>query len=188
MQGNRAGGYDDHSGEKSRWLGPGRGQQRRWERVKFWKEVKHSPLPILKNCQWSTWEVSYDLGSLNNSFYEKEDPGGWCRSLTLMLHPKFHPSISTKSFSPPCIPLACLPKSTDPLPVRCVVVFEACFRMVLLPVFQPLGFSFSFQYKLREFPVLLGNYCILITVEIFLSSKHQMNMPFCYHDHIANLI
>lgn len=28
MQGNRAGGYDDRSGEKSRWLGPGRGQQR----------------------------------------------------------------------------------------------------------------------------------------------------------------
>ena len=188
MQGNLAGGYDDHSGEKSRWLGPGRGQQRRWERAKFWKQVKHSPLPMLKNCQWSTREVSYDIGSLNNSFYEKEDPGGWHRSFPLMLHPKFHPHISTKSFCPPCIPLARLRKSMDPLPVRCVLVFEACFQMVLLPVFQPLGFSFGFQYKPIEFPVLLGNYRMLITVEIFLFSKHQMNMPFCYHDRVANLI
>ena len=167
MQGNRAGGYDDHSGEKNRWLGPRRGRQRRWERVIFWKEVKQSPLPLLKNCQWSTWEMSYDIGSLNNSFYKKEDPGGWCRSFPLMLHPKFHPSISTRSFSPPRIPLARLRKFTDPLPLRCVLIFEACFQMVLLPVFQPLGFSFSFQYKLKEFQVLLGNYHILITGEIF---------------------
>lgn len=53
MQGNRAGEammtVQVRREEQVAWTREGTAEEVR--KVKFWKEVKHSPLPILKNCQ-----------------------------------------------------------------------------------------------------------------------------------------